>query len=179
MLFRSEAVVLANCVHGAVCLVGEGRIRIAEVVGASVSEPFELPLDDSTVIGRVVRSNVLARLDRIECARAGRDLPPVGTEAIFGNRTKSALVVPVARAGGDVIGCIALLDGRAIRRDAHGFDENDEQIVTHFASLASVAIERAQLVRAMILRMIAMAEMRDPTETAGHVGRVADLAIMI
>ena len=52
-------------------------------------------------------------------------------------------------------------------------------MVAHFASLAAVAIERAQLVRSMILRMIAMAELRDPTETAGHVGRVADLSIMI
>jgi response regulator RpfG family c-di-GMP phosphodiesterase len=174
-----EAVALAGCPYGAIYLVEEGTLRAAEVVGATVAAPSALPLDESTFVGRVASRAELVRLDRIECARAGRDLPKLGTEELFGSRTKSALVVPVVRAEGNVIGCIALLDGHAIRRDAHGFDESDEQIVTHFASLASVAIERAQLVRAMILRMIAMAELRDPTETAGHVGRVADLAIML
>ena len=174
-----EAVALAGCPYGAIYLVEEGTLRAAEVVGATVAAPSALPLDESTFVGRVASRAELVRLDRIECARAGRDLPKLGTEELFGARTKSALVVPVVRAEGNVIGCIALLDGHAIRRDAHGFDESDEQIVTHFASLASVAIERAQLVRAMILRMIAMAELRDPTETAGHVGRVADLAIML
>jgi response regulator RpfG family c-di-GMP phosphodiesterase len=161
-----EAVVLANCAFGAMFVV-------------EVARSLELPFDATTVVGRVATTNELSRLDRIECARAGRDLPLLGTEQLFGDRTKSALIVPVARAEGKILGCIALLDGRARRRDAHGFDESDEQIVTHFASLASVAIERAQLIRAMILRMISMAEMRDPTETAGHVGRVADLAIML
>ena len=174
-----EAVALAGCPYGAIHLVEEGTLRAAEVVGATVAAPSALPLDESTFVGRVASHAELARLDRIECARAGRDLPKLGTEGLFGSRTKSALIVPVVRAEGNVIGCITLLDGHAIRRDAHGFDESDEQIVTHFASLASVAIERAQLVRAMILRMIAMAELRDPTETAGHVGRVADLAIML
>jgi response regulator RpfG family c-di-GMP phosphodiesterase len=174
-----EAVTLANCAFGAMFVVEGDKLRAAETVGPSVAGLCELPISESTVVGGVATTNRLSRLDRIECARSGRDLPPIGTEAIFGERTKSALVVPVARAEGKILGCIALLDGRARRRDAHGFDENDEQIVTHFASLASVAIERAQLIRAMILRMIAMAEMRDPTETAGHVGRVADLAIML
>ncbi len=174
-----EAVALAGCGFGAIYLVEGDVLRAADMVGASPGAVSELPLDDSTFIGRVAQTMELARLDRIECARAGRDLPRIGTEELFGTRTKSALIVPVVRAEGNVIGCVALLDGHAIRRDAHGFDESDEQIVTHFASLAAVAIERAQLVRAMILRMIAMAELRDPTETAGHVGRVADLAIML
>jgi response regulator RpfG family c-di-GMP phosphodiesterase len=174
-----EAVALANCSYGAMFVVEGDKLRAAEAVGSSVAAVCEVPMSESTVVGRVATANRLARLDRIECARSGRDLPALGIEALFGDRIKSALVVPVARAEGKILGCIALLDGHARRRDAHGFDENDEQIVTHFASLASVAIERAQLIRAMILRMIAMAEMRDPTETAGHVGRVADLAIML
>lgn len=174
-----EAVSLAGCNSGVVYLVEGGSLRAAEAIGATGAAHARLPLDDSTFVGGVAQSGELARLDRIECARAGRDLAAIGTEEMFGPRTKSALIVPVVRAEGNVMGCIALLDGHAIRRDAHGFEEADEQIVTHFASLAAVAVERAQLVRAMILRMIAMAELRDPTETAGHVGRVADLAIML
>jgi HD-GYP domain-containing protein (c-di-GMP phosphodiesterase class II) len=49
----------------------------------------------------------------------------------------------------------------------------------HFAGIAAVALERAQMTRAMILRMIRMAEMRDPRETGAHANRVAGFALAI
>ena len=49
----------------------------------------------------------------------------------------------------------------------------------HFANMAAVAIERAQMTRAMILRTIRMAELRDPKETGAHVNRVAAYAVAI
>jgi response regulator RpfG family c-di-GMP phosphodiesterase len=45
--------------------------------------------------------------------------------------------------------------------------------------MAAVAIERAQMTRAMILRTIKMAELRDPKETGAHVNRVASYAVTI
>jgi len=47
----------------------------------------------------------------------------------------------------------------------------------HFANMAAVAIERAQMTRAMILRTIKMAELRDPKETGAHVNRVASYSV--
>ena len=49
----------------------------------------------------------------------------------------------------------------------------------HFAAVAAVALERAQMTRALILRMIRMAEMRDPKETGSHVNRVAGFSVEI
>jgi response regulator RpfG family c-di-GMP phosphodiesterase len=40
-----------------------------------------------------------------------------------------------------------------------------------------VALERAKMTRALILRMISMAEMRDPMETAPHANRVASVSV--
>jgi response regulator RpfG family c-di-GMP phosphodiesterase len=50
-------------------------------------------------------------------------------------------------------------------------------LVTHFAANASLALQRASMTRAMILRMIRMAELRDPKETGAHVNRVAGYAV--
>lgn len=49
--------------------------------------------------------------------------------------------------------------------------------MANFAGLAGIAIERAQLTRSIILRMIGLAEVRDPTETGPHVNRVAEVAM--
>ena len=167
-----EAVALVGAGAGVVFLIAEGMLHAAEIVGASEVRARDIALDAATVAGQVAVATDPIRLGADECALAGRSAPAIGTEEVLGRRAESALVVPIVRAGDRALGCIALTDGRA-------FDESDERLLVHFASLAAVAVERAQLVRSMILRMIAMAELRDPTETAGHVGRVADLSIMV
>jgi response regulator RpfG family c-di-GMP phosphodiesterase len=180
-----EAVALAECRAGVVFLVersdsGQEILRAAEVSSGVVGARRELALDATTIAGESAITADTMRLGAEACAFAGTSAPPIGTEAILGLRAESALVVPIVRARDKALGCIVLVDG--LSGDdvgGLGFDESDERLVGHFASLASVAVERAQLVRSMILRMIAMAELRDPTETAGHVGRVADLSIML
>jgi response regulator RpfG family c-di-GMP phosphodiesterase len=167
-----EAVALVGAGAGVVFLVAGNSLHAAEVVGGGASRTRDIPLDAETVAGQVTVATDQIRLGAEACALAGRSAPAIGTEEVLGRRAASALVVPIVRAGDRALGCIALTDGRA-------FDDDDEHLAAHFASLAAVAIERAQLVRSMILRMIAMAELRDPTETAGHVGRVADLSIML
>jgi HD-GYP domain-containing protein (c-di-GMP phosphodiesterase class II) len=153
---------------------------------APVARDASLALAPDTVVGEVAISGDLVRLGTDAVALAGRGRPPVGTEAFLGPAPSSALVVPIIRAGDEALGAIALVDGipHEARADAdragrEGFDASDERLAAHLASLAAVAVERTQLVRSMILRMIAMAELRDPTETAGHVQRVAGLAAML
>ena len=178
ILRESAALVQADA--GVVFLVEGDMLRAAETVGAPAVGARELALDATTIAGQAVISADITRLGAEACALAGRSAPPIGIETVLGRRAESALVVPIVRAGDRALGCIALIDGTS-GEGAHGtgFDESDEHLAAHLASLASVAIERAQLVRSMILRMIAMAELRDPTETAGHVGRVADVSIML
>jgi response regulator RpfG family c-di-GMP phosphodiesterase len=56
------------------------------------------------------------------------------------------------------------------------FDPEDEPYIMHFAHSAAIALERAQRTREIILRMLRMAEMRDPKETGSHVNRVGAYA---
>ena len=180
-----EATVLAGSAAGAVFLVESDRLVVARAAGGA-GHAREIALDAATIAGEAAITGDAVRLGADACAMAGRGAPPVGLEEVLGVRPSSALVVPIVRAGErggaavSVLGVIALVDGHSgDASNGRGFDEDDERVVAHLASLAAVAIERAQLVRSMILRMIAMAELRDPSETAGHVGRVADLSLML
>jgi HD-GYP domain-containing protein (c-di-GMP phosphodiesterase class II) len=59
------------------------------------------------------------------------------------------------------------------------FSPSDESLIGHFATTAALALARAQMTRNIILRMISMAELRDPKETGPHVNRVAAYAVEI
>lgn len=93
--------------------------------------------------------------------------------------TRSALTIPLKSVKGTVIGILQIINARDENNRFIPFTAKDEKMMTHFASIASVALKRAQMTRAMILRMIKMAEMRDPKETGAHVNRVAGYAVEI
>jgi HD-GYP domain-containing protein (c-di-GMP phosphodiesterase class II) len=94
-------------------------------------------------------------------------------------KTTSMLTVPLKTNRGEVIGVLQLINKQDRNRRGVSFDSEDEIVCLHFASTASMALQRAQLTRALLLRMIAMAELRDPKETGPHVNRVAAYATEI
>jgi response regulator RpfG family c-di-GMP phosphodiesterase len=59
------------------------------------------------------------------------------------------------------------------------FSPEIKQYISRFASYAAAAIERAKWNQELILRMIRMAELRDPGETAAHVQRVSAISAEI
>ncbi len=94
-------------------------------------------------------------------------------------KTTSVLAIPLVTSGREIVGVIQVIN--AMDSDAHvvPFSKDDELVVGHFATVASQALQRAQLTRQILLRMISMAEMRDPKETGPHVNRVAAVAVEI
>ena len=98
---------------------------------------------------------------------------------LSGYRTCSVLTFPLKTNRGEVIGVLQLINGKDAKGKVVPFKKTDEPIILNFANTAAVAIERAQMTRAMILRMIKMAELRDPKETGAHVNRVAAYAVTI
>jgi len=91
--------------------------------------------------------------------------------------TRSALTLPLKTPEGDVLGVLQIINAQDRENRVISFSVEDQQIMTHFASIAAVALNRAKMTRAMILRMIRMAQMRDPSETGEHVNRVAGYAV--
>jgi len=98
---------------------------------------------------------------------------------LSGYRTQSMLTFPLKTNRGDTIGVLQLINAKNARGKAVAFSKKDEPLILHFANMAAVAIERAQMTRSMILRTIKMAELRDPKETGSHVNRVAAYSVAI
>ncbi|HBE45290.1 MAG TPA: phosphohydrolase [Deltaproteobacteria bacterium] len=94
-------------------------------------------------------------------------------------RTQSMLTLPLKNNRGDIIGVLQLINAKSKDNRIIPFLKEDEPLIMHLANNAAIAIERAQMTRTIILRMIKMAELRDPQETGAHVNRVGSFAVEI
>ena len=94
-------------------------------------------------------------------------------------RSQSTLTIPLRTNVDEILGVIQIWNKKTSKGDIVEFDNDDELMILHFATNATFALQRAQITRAILLRMIKMAELRDPKETGPHVNRVAGYAIEI
>lgn len=94
-------------------------------------------------------------------------------------RTQSMLTIALKNNQDNVIGVMQLINAQDEYGHVIPFSEEDTPLFRIFANNAAMAIERAQMTRMMILRMISMAELRDPKETGPHVNRVGAYAAEI
>jgi len=139
---------------------------------------FKLPIDKKTISGYVAETaktlNIkdVYQLDPALPYRFGNQF-----DETAGYKTQSALTIPLINSNQDVLGILQIINAQEESRRIVSFTDQDEHIMHHFAAIAAVALERAQMTRALILRMISMAEMRDPKETGAHVNRVAGYAV--
>jgi HD-GYP domain-containing protein (c-di-GMP phosphodiesterase class II) len=93
--------------------------------------------------------------------------------------TRSVLTIPLQTSKGDLLGILQIINAQDENLKVIPFTSTDEKMMMHFASIAAVALARAQMTRALLLRMMNMAAMRDPKETGAHVNRVGGYAIEI
>jgi HD-GYP domain-containing protein (c-di-GMP phosphodiesterase class II) len=96
-----------------------------------------------------------------------------------GYKTISSLTFPLISADGLLLGIIQVLNAMNDERHVVPFSAEDEFLITHFATNATIALQRAIENRDMIMRMTKMSELRDPRETGAHVNRVAGYALDI
>lgn len=94
-----------------------------------------------------------------------------------GYRTRSMMTIPLKNERNDILGVMQIINARDCSGQIISFDDDDMLYVNHFAGMASMIIQKAQMTRALLLRMIQMAEMRDPKETGAHVNRVASYSV--
>ena len=94
-------------------------------------------------------------------------------------KTESMLTVPMKTGKDEILGILQVINARDENKKNTSFSIHAEKIMAHFADIAAVALERAQTTRDIILRMIRMAEMRDPKETGAHVNRVGAFSVEI
>jgi HD-GYP domain-containing protein (c-di-GMP phosphodiesterase class II) len=139
---------------------------------------FSVPINDKSLAGHVALTG-----DALNLPDAYRIEPtkPYGFSDKFDKasqyRTGSMLTIPLKNIGGAVIGVLQVINAQDHHKTIIPFSQEDEKMMSVFASIAAVALERAKMTRAIILRMIKMAEMRDPKETGAHVNRVGSYAV--
>ena len=100
-------------------------------------------------------------------------------DKITGYKTVSSLTIPLISSDKRLLGVIQVMNSKNKDGKIVPFTADDEILISHFATNASMVLLRAFITRAMILRMIKMSELRDPKETGTHVNRVAAFAVDI
>lgn len=141
---------------------------------------FTIPINNHSIAGFVAKNLQSVNIpDVYELSSA----VPYTFDSYFDKRakyrTRSVLTVPMTNQRKELLGVMQIInalddDGKVIP-----FSTSDEALINHFATIAALALARAQMTRNIILRMIRMAELRDPMETGPHVNRVGAYAVEI
>ena len=139
---------------------------------------FILPMDTASIAGYAATTGSPVNIPNVYTidARSPYQFSRQFDES-SGYETKSMIAVPLKTARGDILGILQIINAQDDHHNVIPFTPADESLMQHFASIAAVALERAQMTRSILLRMIRMSEMRDPKETGAHVNRVGGYAV--
>ena len=146
----------------------------------SIYSVFSFPINDKTISGYCALTKQLVNVHDAYNLPSGVPYSfGINYDQISGYKTTTMLTVPLKTAEGRLLGVIQIINAKDKNGNTVPFTKNDEFLITHYAVNATNALQKAQLIRTMILRMIKMAELRDPKETGSHVNRVAGYAVEI
>ncbi len=145
-----------------------------------IYETFTFPIDESSIAGYVAETKKILNIDDVYCIPL--DLPykfEKRVDETSNYRTRSMLTLPLLNPSEEVLGVLQLINAKDHSGKVIPFKEEFVPMVSFFAECASIALERANLVRKIVLRMIKMAELRDPKETGKHVNRVGEYSSIL
>jgi response regulator RpfG family c-di-GMP phosphodiesterase len=141
---------------------------------------FTLPISEKTIAGYCALTKKLVNVpDVYNISPSAPYSFSNSYDILSGYKTISNLAIPLLTAEGRLLGVIQIINSQDKDGNVVSFSQDDELLITHFANNASIALQKAYVTRAMILRMIKMSELRDPKETGPHVNRVAGYAVEI
>ncbi|MCU0614840.1 MAG: HD domain-containing protein, partial [Desulfobacterales bacterium] len=148
--------------------------------GKLIYSRFIIPIDQFSIAGYVALTGFALNIPdvyRIDATKPYQFSTKFDEASEY--KTRSVLTIPLKAAKGNISGILQIINAQDSEKHIVDFSENDKGMMNHFASIASVALERAQMTRSIFLRMIRMAELRDPRETSAHVNRVAGYSVEI
>ena len=149
-------------------------------VNKAVYDSFTVPINEDSIVGY---SFMCGEILNIPDAYQLDPALPYSFNQSFdeetGYHTQSILTIPLLTLREEKVGVMQLLNAKTESGAIRAFGDDDMRYAPLFANHASVAIERGIMTRELILRMMKMAEMRDPSETGAHVQRVGSYSAEI
>ncbi len=139
----------------------------------AVYADFSVPIDRSSIVGNVASTGETLVID--DAYALDPDLPyrfNSSYDGRSGYHTRSMLTLPLRSTQDRLVGVMQLINARDSSGNVVPFDRESASVLPILANNAAIAIERGIMTRELILRMMKMAELRDPTETGAHVQRV-------
>jgi len=187
----TEARRVVNADAGSIYIRDKDQLRFTYTQNATLQERlppgekliyniFSIPTDESSIAGysaitgQALNIPDVYKLENTVPYRFSRQF-----DEAAGYKTHSVLAIPLKTVREEVIGVLQVINAQNDEGSIIPFSYDDEKMMVHFASMATVALERAQMTRTLILRMIRMAELRDPKETGAHVNRVGAYSVEI
>jgi HD-GYP domain-containing protein (c-di-GMP phosphodiesterase class II) len=181
ILYESRS--FAGADAGTIYTVDEGRLKFGcvqndtlfkkDTVDKAVYADFSIPINDNSIVGYAAHHGEVVKIDDAYDIPADR---PYSFNPSFdkksGYETRSMLTIPVKSMEDKLVGVIQIINAKDDRGGPVPFSKEDETMLPLFASQASTAIESGIMTRELVLRMMRMAELRDPSETGAHVQRV-------
>ena len=185
-----EARRITNADAGSIFLVKEGKLSFsyvhndtlfsADKTNADLYMDIQIPIDTKSIVGFVASSGQSLHIEdayNIEATKPYSFNPSYDQKS--GYKTQSIYTLPLKNFDDHVVGVMQLINAKNDRGAVIPFSDEDQILVPLFAGNASIAIERGNMNRELILRMVKMAELKDPAETGAHVQRVAGYTVEI
>lgn len=145
----------------------------SEGANAALYQNFGIPISEQSIVGYVAKTRQSLAID--DAYELDPTLPFSFNKSFdekSGYRTTSMLTIPLIAQESRLVGVMQLINAKNDMGKVVPFDQEARTYIPLFCNNASVAIERGIMNRELILRMMQMAELRDPTETGAHVQRV-------
>ncbi len=168
---------------GSIYLIDNGVLNISYIhndtlFGAESNKEIYtnqvLPINNRSIAGYVAATGESLNID--DAYHLPGLLPCTfnkGFDRLSGYRTRSLLTIPLQTSREKIVGVLQIINASGPEGQVGSFTERDKHVLTYFGHHAGAVIERAAMAREMVLRMIRMCELRDPTETGPHANRVA------
>lgn len=140
---------------------------------------LRIPIDTNSIAGFVFKTDSILNIeDMYSIPESAPYKFNLSFDRMTGYRTISSLTVPL-KAQGVLLGVLQLINAQSEQGKVIPFSPEDERMMHYFAGMATIGLRRVEMARTLILRMVKMAELRDPNETGTHVLRVSAYAMVL
>ena len=139
---------------------------------------ISLPIDKASLAGYVAKTGEPILIDDVYHIQSEVSFafnPAFDEKTHY--HTRSILGVPLKTRENEIVGVLQLINSKGESGDVVAFSMEDKLFITQFAQHAADAIEKARMSREMVLRMVELAELRDPFETSQHAKRVGAYSV--